>query len=137
VACVADKQGLWAEYAVTKAARCLAMPGGHAAGPGGDELRQPADGVALVRTARRGRHWAAISTAGGGALGRMIEARASQQGLKIINIVRREANRPRRCGPDGVRHVLSSDAEDRFRRHPVRRSAKLRCRMAFDAVGGV
>jgi hypothetical protein len=26
VACVADKQGLWAEYAVTKAARCLACP---------------------------------------------------------------------------------------------------------------
>jgi hypothetical protein len=81
VACVADKQGLWAEYAVTKAARCIAMPGGHAAWPGCDEFRQPADGD------RAGQHGApARRTLGGdldrrgGALGRMIEARGRQKG---------------------------------------------------------
>jgi NADPH2:quinone reductase len=75
VACVADKQGLWAEYAVTKAARCIAMPGDMPLGPAAMSFVNPLTAIALVSTARRGRHRAAISTAGGGALGRMIEAR--------------------------------------------------------------
>jgi NADPH2:quinone reductase len=135
VACVADKQGLWAEYAVTKAARCLALPEDMPLGPAAMSFVNPLTAVALVRTARRGRHWAAISTAGGGALGRMIEARAKQQGLKIINVVRRsEQAEEMRAG--GVRHVLASDAAD-FDEELSGLCRQLRCRMAFDAVGGV
>jgi NADPH2:quinone reductase len=134
VACVADKQGLWAEYAVTKAARCLALPEDMPLGPAAMSFVNPLTAVALVRTARRGRHWSAISTAGGGALGRMIEARAKEQGLKIINIVRRsEQAEEMRAG--GVRHVLASDAAD-FDEELSALCRQLRCRMAFDAVGG-
>jgi NADPH2:quinone reductase len=134
VACVADKQGLWAEYAVTKAARCLALPEDMPLGPAAMSFVNPLTAVALVRTARRGRHWSAISTAGGGALGRMIEARAKEQGLKIINVVRRsEQAEEMRAG--GVRHVLASDAAD-FDEELSAVCRQLRCRMAFDAVGG-
>jgi NADPH2:quinone reductase len=52
VACVADKQGLWAEYAVTKAARCIAMPGDMPLGPAAMSFVNPLTAIALV--ARRG-----------------------------------------------------------------------------------
>jgi NADPH2:quinone reductase len=134
VACVADKQGLWAEYAVTKAARCLALPEDMPLGPAAMSFVNPLTAVALVRTARRGGHWSAISTAGGGALGRMIEARGKQQGLKIINVVRR-SDQAEEMRASGVRHVLVSDAPISTRRCPAL-CRELRCRMAFDAVGG-
>jgi NADPH2:quinone reductase len=44
VACVADKQGLWAEYAVTKAARCLALPADMPLGPAAMSFVNPLDG---------------------------------------------------------------------------------------------
>lgn len=134
VACVADKQGLWAEYAVTKAARCIAMPEDMPMGRAAMSVVNPLTAIALVRTARRGGHWAAISTAGGGALGRMIEARGRLEGLKIINIVRR-SEQAEAMRESGVRHVLSTDAPD-FDAALKALSKKLRCRMAFDAVGG-
>lgn len=134
VACVADKQGLWAEYAVTKAARCVALPGDMPLGPAAMSFVNPLTAIALVKTARRGRHWSAISTAGGGALGRMIEARARMQGLKIINVVRR-AKQAEEMRLNGVRHVLSTEDPD-FDKALYELCKKLRCRMAFDAVGG-
>lgn len=134
VACVADKQGLWAEYAVTKAGRCVALPEDMPLGPAAMSFVNPLTAVALVRTARRGGHWTAISTAAGGALGRMIEARARQKGLKIINVVRR-AEQAAEMRESGVRHVLSTEDPD-FDTALKELCRKLRCRIAFDAVGG-
>jgi NADPH2:quinone reductase len=62
VACVADKQGLWAEYAVTKAARCIAMPGDMPLGPAAMSFVNPLTAIALVAPRGAG-HRAAISTA--------------------------------------------------------------------------
>jgi NADPH2:quinone reductase len=134
VACVADQQGLWAEYAVTKSARCLALPHDMALGPAAMSFVNPLTAVALVRTARQGGHGVAISTAGGGALGRMIEARARQQGVAIINVVRRAAQ-AEEMRESGVRHVLSTEDAD-FDATLKTLCKTLRCRMAFDAVGG-
>jgi NADPH:quinone reductase-like Zn-dependent oxidoreductase len=52
VACVADKQGLWAEYAVTKAARCIAMPADMPLGPAAMSFVNPLTASRL--SARRG-----------------------------------------------------------------------------------
>lgn len=134
VACVADRQGLWAEYAVTRAARCIALPQGTALGRAAMSFVNPLTAVALVRTARRAGHWSAISTAAGGALGRMIRARGREQGLKIVNIVRR-SEQAAALKAEGVRHVLATDAAD-FDARLAETCRSLRCRMAFDAVGG-
>jgi NADPH2:quinone reductase len=134
VACVADEQGLWAEYAVTKAARCLALPEDMPLGPAAMSFVNPLTAIALVRSARRGGHRAAISTAAGGALGRMIEARGRQQGLKIISVVRR-ADQAQEMRDAGLRHVLSTDDPD-FDNALKGLCRQVRCRMAFDAVGG-
>jgi NADPH2:quinone reductase len=134
VACTADRQGLWAEYAVTPAARCLPLPEGMPLGVGAMSFVNPLTAVALVSVARRAGHWSAISTAAGGALGRMIRARGRQQGLKIIDVVRR-AEQAEALRAEGARHVLSTDRPD-FDEALAETCKRLRCRMAFDAVGG-
>jgi NADPH:quinone reductase-like Zn-dependent oxidoreductase len=134
VAVAADKQGLWAEYAVTPAARCLPLPGGMPLGVGAMSFVNPLTAVALVGVARRAGHWSAISTAAGGALGRMIRARGRQKGLKIIDVVRR-AEQAEALRAEGARHVLSTDSPD-FDAALAETCERLRCRMAFDAVGG-
>jgi NADPH:quinone reductase-like Zn-dependent oxidoreductase len=134
VAIAADKQGLWAEYAVTPAARCLPLPEGMPLGVGAMSFVNPLTAVALVSVARRAGHWSAISTAAGGALGRMIRARGRQKGLKIIDVVRR-AEQAEALRAEGARHVLSTDNPD-FDAVLAETCKRLRCRMAFDAVGG-
>ncbi|MDG4647309.1 zinc-binding dehydrogenase [Roseibacterium sp. SDUM158017] len=134
VSCVADRQGLWAEYAVTQAARCVALPRDTALGPAAMSFVNPLTAIALVGIARRGGHWSAVSTAAGGALGRMIRARARARGLKIIDVVRRE-DQAEALRREGARHVLSTDRDD-FDEALAATCRQLRCRMAFDAVGG-
>jgi NADPH:quinone reductase len=134
VSCVADKQGLWAEYAVTQAARCVPLPSDLPLGPAAMSFVNPLTAMALVRIARRGGHSAAVSTAAGGALGRMIRARAKARGLRIIDVVRR-AEQAEDLRAEGARHVLSTDQPD-FDDALADLCRSLRCRMAFDAVGG-
>jgi NADPH:quinone reductase-like Zn-dependent oxidoreductase len=64
----------------------------------------------------------------------MIQARARMQGLKIINVVRRpeQAEEMRAAG---LAYVLSTEAPD-FDEKLAELCRRLRCRMAFDAVGG-
>jgi NADPH2:quinone reductase len=134
VSCIADRQGLWAEYAVTQAMRCVAVAKDMPLGPAAMSFVNPLTAVALVKTARKGGHWSAVSTAAGGALGRMIRARARTEGLKIIDVVRR-ADQAEALRAEGARYVLSTDAPD-FDEVLAALCRELRCRMAFDAVGG-
>jgi NADPH:quinone reductase-like Zn-dependent oxidoreductase len=72
-------------------------------GPAAMSFVNPLTAIALVRNRAARRHGSAISTAAGGALGRMIEARARiLQGLKIINVVRR-AEQAEEMRAEGVR----------------------------------
>jgi NADPH:quinone reductase-like Zn-dependent oxidoreductase len=94
----------------------------------------PLTAIALISIARKGGHWSVVSTGAGGQLGRMIRKRAKEKGVKVINIVRR-AEQVARLEEEGARHVLnSSDAG--FDEDLARLCRDLRCRLAFDAVGG-
>jgi NADPH:quinone reductase-like Zn-dependent oxidoreductase len=134
VACAADRQGLWADYAVTQAARCLPLSEDMPLGPAAMSFVNPLTAVALVGEARRAGHWSAVSTAAGGALGRMIRRRGWEQGLKIVDVVRR-TEQADALRAEGARHVQATDDPD-FDAALSETCARLRCRMAFDAVGG-
>jgi NADPH:quinone reductase-like Zn-dependent oxidoreductase len=64
----------------------------------------------------------------------MIRARARAEGVKIVNVVRR-AEQAEALRQEGARHVLSTDQPD-FDDRLAEACRSLRCRMAFDAVGG-
>lgn len=134
VAMAADKQGLWAEYACVPATQCVPLPDTLPFGAGASSFVNPLTAIALVAEVRRARQWCAVSTAAGGALGAMIRKRARQQGVKIINIVRKQ-EQVAALEAEGARHVLNETAPD-FDERLKALCKELRCRVAFDAVGG-
>lgn len=134
VALVGESQGLWAEYAVVPAGRVLPLPKDMPLGAGASSFVNPLTAMALVGEVRRARQWSAISTAAGGALGAMIRRRAKEKGVKIINIVRKDAQ-VEALKAEGARFVLNETAPD-FDVELAALCKDLCCKMAFDAVGG-
>ncbi|MDX8350651.1 zinc-binding dehydrogenase [Cognatiyoonia sp. IB215446] len=134
VACAPEKDGLWSDYAVVPANRCLPLPKGMPEDVGAMSFVNPLAAIGLVQAAKDGGHRAVISTAAGGALGRMIRQRASKEGFTVINVVRRE-DQAAELRSMGVEHVLSS-ASDAFDHDLRMLSADLGSSMAFDAVAG-
>jgi len=134
VALATGTGGLWAEYAVVDAARAIPLPEGVSLGSGAMSAVNPLTAIALVSLAQKGGHRAVVSTGAGGQLGRMIRKRATAKGVKVINVVRR-AEQVAALEAEGARHVLNS-SDARFDADLAELCGKLRCRMAFDAVGG-
>lgn len=134
VALATGTGGMWAEYAVVDATRAIPLPEGVSLGSGAMSAVNPLTAIALVAIARKGGHWSVVSTGAGGQLGRMIRRRAKEKGLKVINVVRR-AEQVAALEAEGARHVLNS-SDARFDEDLAALCRELRCRMAFDAVGG-
>lgn len=134
VALATGAGGLWAEYAMVEASRALPLPAGVSLGSGAMSAVNPLTAIALLSIARKGGHGAVVSTGAGGQLGRMIRKRAHQKGVKVINVVRR-AEQVATLQAEGARHVLNS-SDARFDADLAQLCRELRCRMAFDAVGG-
>lgn len=134
VALATGAGGLWAEYAMVEASRAIPLPVGVSLGSGAMSAVNPLTAIALVSLARKGGHGAVVSTGAGGQLGRMIRKRAKDKGVKVINVVRR-AEQVAALQAEGARHVLNS-TDARFDVDLAQMCRDLRCRMAFDAVGG-
>ena len=134
VACASAKGGMWAEFNVVPATTCVPLPNDVSFGSGAMSAVNPLTAIALISLARKGRHVSAISTGAGGQLGRMIRKRGKEKGVKIINVVRR-AEQVAALEADGAAHVLNS-TDPEFAGALAELCAKLRCTMAFDAVGG-
>jgi NADPH:quinone reductase-like Zn-dependent oxidoreductase len=134
VALASGDGGLWADYAVVDASRAIPLPAGVPLGSGAMSAVNPLTAIALISLARRGGHWSVVSTGAGGQLGRMIRKRAREKGVKVINVVRR-ADQVAQLEAEGARHVLNA-SDARFDEDLAQHCRNLRCRMAFDAVGG-
>jgi NADPH:quinone reductase-like Zn-dependent oxidoreductase len=132
VALATGAGGLWADYAVVEASRAIPLPAGVSLGAGAMSAVNPLTAIALLSLARG--HSVVVSTGAGGQLGRMIRKRAKEKGVKVINIVRR-AEQVAALQAEGARHVLNS-TDARFDADLAQICRELRCRMAFDAVGG-
>lgn len=134
VALATGKGGMWAEYALVEAGQAIPLPAGVSFGAGAMSAVNPLTAIALVSIAGKGGHGAVVSTGAGGQLGRMIRKRARDKGIKVINVVRR-AEQVAALQAEGARHVLNS-SDARFDADLADLCRALRCRLAFDAVGG-
>jgi NADPH:quinone reductase-like Zn-dependent oxidoreductase len=104
-----ESGGTWAEYATTRAMRCLPLRASVSSDEGATLLTNPLTATVLVRRARREGHRAVVQAAAAGALGSMIARLALHEGLPMIHLVRSAAQ------VDAVRalgapHVLDSSA---------------------------
>ncbi|MEM7723735.1 MAG: zinc-binding dehydrogenase [Pseudomonadota bacterium] len=134
VSCASAAGGMWAEYITAPASQCVPLPADVSLGAGAMSAVNPLTAIALVGEARRRGHWAMISTGAGGQLGRMIRKRAREKGVKVINIVRRDAQVDA-LKAEGAKFVLN-ETSDSFDADLADLCKQLRCRFAVDAVGG-
>jgi NADPH:quinone reductase-like Zn-dependent oxidoreductase len=126
--------GTWAELVVTRARLCtpvLATTGLEAAAA---LTVNPLTAWALLDVASRGSHRAAIQTAAGSALGRMLLRLAKRRGVPMIHVVRGPA-RAEELRALGGEHVLDSSAPG-FDAELARLALALGATIAFDAVAG-
>ncbi len=111
VACAAGPgDGLWAEYAVVPAMRCVPLRGHVGTDEGATMLTNPLTAWVLASRARAEGHRAVVLTAAAGALGRMLCRVLRAQGTVVIAVVRR-AGQVEVLRGEGVPHVIDSSVD--------------------------
>lgn len=135
VACAAGEgDGAWAEYMVTSARFCSPLPSDFSDEQGAVRIVNPYTAWAHLQIARQAGAHAIIETAAAGALGQMVNQLAQRRGVRVLNIVRREAQAETLRGL-GAKHILNSEAPD-FDDQLREQCQRLGVRLAFDAVAG-
>lgn len=136
VACAARNEGdgAWAEYMLADARRCIPLKKSVTLEQGATMIVNPWTAWALLATARRGGHRAAIHTAAASALGRMILRLSLRLEYPVIHIVRRSAQAEMLRGM-GARQVLDS-TEAGFDERLRDMGRLLGATIAFDPVAG-
>ena len=129
-----DRDGTWAEYVVADAMQCIPLRKDLPIEQGASLIVNPLTAVALLETARRGGHPAAIHTAGASQLGRMMLALAADAGYPLINIVRRK-EQVELLRSLGAQHVLNC-TDDNFAAQLQATCQRLKATIAFEAVAG-
>jgi NADPH:quinone reductase len=136
VACVTQDRGdgLWAEYVVTSVNYALPLDAAVGLEEGAMSVVNPLTAVALLDIARKSGHKVVLNTAGASALGQMLYRLGQQEGIEVVNIVRRAAQAELLKG-QGMAQVLdSSDPGFPQQLHDLCHQRPIR--LAFDAIAG-
>ena len=126
--------GMYAQYRIVRASQCLELPEGTDAADGASAFVNPLTALAMVETMRREGHTALVHTAAASNLGQMLNRICLEDGIPLVNIVRRPEQEALLRGA-GAAHVCVSTAPtfmDDLTRSLLATSATL----AFDAIGG-
>ena len=136
VGCMAPEtgDGTWAEYMLTDARRCIPLRKELTLEQGAMMVVNPWTAWALLDTARRAGHRAAVHTAAASALGRMLLRLSMRENFPIIHIVRRKEQVELLRGM-GAATVLDSSAPD-FDARLKEACHAAGATVAFDAVAG-
>eukprot|EP00744_Colponema_vietnamica_P001815 GILI01002959.1.p1 GENE.GILI01002959.1~~GILI01002959.1.p1 ORF type:complete len:343 (+),score=132.90 GILI01002959.1:165-1193(+) len=136
VAVVADnkKDGTWAEYMVTSAMTCLVLNDDVDFEAGSMLFVNPLTAMAFLDIVQTTGAAGVVHTAAASALGKMVQRLFKEQGLKVINVVRRDEQVAalREIGAD---LVLNSTAPD-FKQQLKDMCKEHNIKICFDAVGG-
>lgn len=136
VGCLAPDSGdgTWAEYMLAEAAKCIPLRKNVTLEQGAMMVVNPWTAWALLETARRGGHRAAVHTAAAGALGQMMARLARRLGFPMVHVVRSE-RRFETLRAQGAEHVLRTDAPD-FDARLKDLCERLGATIVFDPVAG-
>lgn len=136
VACVSQRDGggVWAEYMVTTANYALPLDKSVSLEQGAMSVVNPLTAIALLDIAKEGGHKTIVLTAAASALGQMVNRLGRDEGIRIINVVRRDAQ-VELLKEQGATLVLNSNEAD-FGRRLRDLCHQHECRLAYDAVAG-
>ncbi len=134
VAALSLRRGTFGQYATVSTAECAALPAEVSAREGADVFCNPMTALAIAETVRLEGQTALIHTAAASNLGRMLVRICREDGIALVNVVRRE-DQARLLRADGAEHVCNS-ADPDFAQQLRAAIAATGATVAFDAIGG-
>src|SRR6188472_4091370 len=102
---------MYAQYRIVRASQCLELPEGTDAADGASAFVNPLTALGMVETMRREGHKALVHTAAASNLGQMLNRICLQDGIELVNIVRKPQQEALLRGL-GARHVCNATAPD-------------------------
>ena len=125
---------MYARYRLIKANMCLELPAGTSARDGASCFVNPMTALGMVLTMRAEGHKALVHTAAASNLGQMLNRLCQEDGIELVNIVRK-AEQEEILRNLGARYVCNSAAES-FTADLTAALAATGATLAFDATGG-
>jgi len=134
VAALSLRRGTFGQYLTVSTAECAPLPEQVSSREGADVFCNPMTALAIAETVRLEGHIALIHTAAASNLGQMLVRICQEDGIPLVNIVRRE-EQAQLLGAMGAEHVCNSSAPD-FAEQLHAAIAATGASIAFDAIGG-
>jgi len=125
---------MYAQYRSVPVAQCLPLAEGCTAADGASSFVNPLTALGMVESMRREGHTALVHTAAASNLGQMLNRICLQDGVPLVNIVRKP-EQAALLREAGARHVVDSSAAD-FLPALTDALAATGATLAFDAIGG-
>ncbi len=136
VSCINQKNGdgVWAEYMLTSTTLAFPLASSVSFEQGAMSAVNPLTAIAFLDIAKTGKYKAIVQTAAASALGQMVNRIFQNNGIQVINIVRREAQVDllKKLGAEIV--INSTDTD--FVKELKEVCKEHQARLAFDAVAG-
>lgn len=126
--------GTYASHCRVKLAQCLALPEGASAADGASCFVNPLTALGMVETLRQGGYDSMLHTVGASNLGQMLARICRQDGIPLINLVRRP-EQAALLQAEGAEPVIDTSAPD-FVPRLTDALAVYGTRLAFDPTGG-
>ncbi|WP_374470895.1 zinc-binding dehydrogenase [Phenylobacterium sp.] len=127
-------RAMYAQYFTARAADVLVLPEGATAAEGASCFVNPLTALAMVETMRDEGHTALVHTAAASNLGQMLNRICLQDGVDLVNIVRKP-EQAELLRSQGANHVVDSSAPG-FLADLTAALEETGATIAFDAIGG-
>ena len=125
---------MYSQYRTVKASDCLALPPGTTAAEGASWFVNPFTALGMTETMRREGHKALVHTAAASNLGQMLNKICINDGIALVNIVRK-ADQAEILRKIGAKYVVDSSSPT-FMADLTDALAETGATIAFDAIGG-
>ena len=125
---------MYSQYRCVKVEQCLLLPPDASAADGASSFVNPLTALGMVQTMRREGHKALVHTAAASNLGQMLNRICLQDGIALVNIVRKP-EQVEVLRSQGALHVCST-ASPTFMEDLTQALIATGATIAFDAIGG-
>ena len=126
--------GMYGQYRCVPAAMCIALPEDSSAADGASSFVNPLTALSMTETMRREGHRALVHTAAASNLGQMLNRICLEDGIGLVNVVRKP-EQATLLRDQGALHVCVSSAPS-FIDDLTDAVAATRATIGFDATGG-
>jgi len=126
--------GMYAQYRLVPVDQCLVLADGTTPAEGASAFVNPLTALGMVETMRREGHRALVHTAAASNLGQMLQRICTEDGVALVNIVRKP-EQAELLRSIGARHVCVSSTAT-FAQDLTRALVETGATLGFDATGG-